>query len=422
MPDNDPSSHPDIAPPATGTEPQHADITVISTAPPDEIGAASAMLDPRQLGQALEGQQLDHVLLEKFVGGGGMGAVFRAWDTNLHRTVAVKVLSLRQAGDNESERRFQTEARSAARLDHPNIARAHYVGEDRGVPYIVFEYIEGTNVRDLVYGSGPLQLSDALNITLQIAGAIAHAWEREVVHRDIKPSNIILTPEGLAKLVDMGLARIEFLEQTEQDKTATGVTLGTFDYISPEQARNPRDADIRSDIYSLGCTLFFMLTGRPPFPEGTVVQKLLAHQNEPPPDVRELRPDVPEVVSALLATMLAKQPSERFQTPLDLSGAITLCIEQLGLLLPAAALPAYVGAWSPTPQKWRRHLPWIIPFALLAAIVLVLGIFWRQQVVEPDFSAPLQPPQTGQGSVVDQPNANGTKAPLVNEPEIGDKK
>ena len=296
-----------------------------------------------------------------------MGAVFRAWDTDLHRTVAVKVLSLRQAGDTEGQRRFQTEARSAARLDHPNIARAHYVGEDRGFQYIVFEFIEGTNVRDLVYGNGPFQLGDALNITLQIAAALAHAWERDVVHRDIKPSNIILTPEGLAKLVDMGLARIEYLEQTGHDETATGVTLGTFDYISPEQARHPRDADIRSDIYSLGCTLFFMLTGRPPFHDGTVLQKLLAHQSDRAPDVRELRPDVPDILAAALATMLAKRPEDRFQTPMELSAAFTSCIEQLGLTPPAAALPVYLGRHavdsagpilaSPRPLANPRGLP-----------------------------------------------------------------
>jgi serine/threonine protein kinase len=363
------------------------DITVISTAAPHEMGAATAMLDPRQLGQALEGQQLDHVLLEKFVGGGGMGAVFRAWDTNLHRTVAVKVLSTRQASDGESQRRFQTEARSAARLDHPNIARAHYVGEDRGVPYIVFEYIDGENLRDLVYENGPLQIADAVNITLQIAGALGHAWEREVVHRDIKPSNIILTTDGLAKLVDMGLARLEYLEQTEHDETATGVTLGTFDYISPEQARNPRDADIRSDIYSLGCTLFFMLTGRAPFIEGTVLQKLLAHQNDPAPDVREVRPDVPEILAAVLATMLAKRPEERFQTPLDLSAALTSCIEQLGLTPPAAALPAYIGTWSPPSSWWRVHAPWVVPFSLLAIVVLVLGIVWHREAGNVEFPA-----------------------------------
>ncbi|HEX3599827.1 MAG TPA: serine/threonine-protein kinase [Lacipirellulaceae bacterium] len=388
-------------PGSSGTEAHQDDITVVSTAPPHEIGAATAMLDPRQLGQALEGQQLDHVLLEKFVGGGGMGAVFRAWDTNLHRTVAVKVLSLRQASDSESQRRFQTEARSAARLDHPNIARAHYVGEDRGVPYIVFEYIDGTNLRDLVYSSGPLPLGDALNIALQISNALTHAWEREVVHRDIKPSNIILTPDGLAKLVDMGLARLEYLEQTEHDETATGVTLGTFDYISPEQARNPREADSRSDIYSLGCTLFFMLTSRAPFPEGTVLQKLLAHQNDSAPDVRTLRPDVPEILAAVLATMLAKRPEERFQTPLDLSAALTSCIEQLGLSLPAAALPSYIGSWSPPSRWWQRNAPWVIPFACLAIVVLILAIVWHRGVEEPVFPD-LKSPQSLRSATPDK--------------------
>jgi serine/threonine protein kinase len=353
--------------------------------PPAEVGAATATLDPRQLGQALEGQQLDHVLLEKFVGGGGMGAVFRAWDTNLHRTVAVKVLSMRQAGDVESQRRFQIEARSAARLDHPNIARAHYVGEDRGLRYIVFEYIHGTNLRDLVYETGPMQVGDVLNVGLQIAGALTHSWEREVVHRDIKPSNILIAHDGLAKLVDMGLARLEYLGQNERDETATGVTLGTFDYISPEQARNPRDADIRSDIYSLGCTLFFMLASRAPFPDGNVLQKLLAHQSEPAPDVRELRPDVPEMFASVIATMLAKQPEERFQTPLDLAAALTNCIQQLGLAPPAAALPAYMGTWSPPRPFWPRHAPWMIPAALLLVIVLVLGIVWHGQASPPAF-------------------------------------
>jgi serine/threonine protein kinase len=379
-----PAQAADAAPSAT-TEPHLGDRTVISTLPPAEVGAATATLDPRQLGRALEGQQLDHVLLEKFVGGGGMGAVFRGWDTNLHRTVAVKVLSLRQAGDVESQRRFQTEARSAARLDHPNIARAHYVGEDRGLRYIVFEFIDGTNVRDMVYDSGPMSVGDALNVALQIAGALIHSWEREVVHRDIKPSNILIANDGLAKLVDMGLARLEYLEQAEHDETATGVTLGTFDYISPEQARSPRDADIRSDIYSLGCTLFFMLTGRPPFPEGTVLQKLLAHQSDPIPDVRELRPDVPDLLAKIISTMLAKRPEERFQTPVELSVALTGCIEQLGLTPPSVALPSYMGTWIPPTQFWRRHAPWLIPAALLLAIVLVLGIVWRRETSTPDF-------------------------------------
>jgi serine/threonine-protein kinase len=293
------------------------------------------------------------------------------------------------------------------------------VGEDRGLQYIVFEYIDGTNVRDLVYGNGPFQVADALNITLQIAGALAHAWEREVVHRDIKPSNIILTPEGLAKLVDMGLARLEYIEQTERDETATGVTLGTFDYISPEQARSPRDADTRSDIYSLGCTLFFMLTGRPPFPDGTVLQKLLAHQGAPPPDVREFRPDVPDILAAVLATMLAKRPQDRFQTPFDLSAALTSCVEHLGLTPPAAALPVYMGAtpWSPPVNRWRRHAPWLIPAGCLAAAVLILAIIWRREATEVTFPA-LRSPQTTQSvestttpGPVDQPKTTPVPVP-----------
>jgi len=387
--------------PAVGApEPGESAPTVISTSPPLVVESPVARLSPRELGMALEGQQLDHVLLEQFVGGGGMGAVFRAWDTNLHRTVAVKVLSLRQAAASDSRRRFQTEARSAARLDHPHIARVHYVGEDRGVQYIVFEYIDGTNVRDLVYANGPLPVADALSITMQIAGALAHAWERDVVHRDIKPSNILITQEGVAKLVDMGLARLEHLDHTEHEATASSVTLGTFDYISPEQARNPRDADIRSDIYSLGCTLFFMLTGRPPFPEGTVLQKLLAHQGDPPPEVRELRPDVPDSLAEVLATMLAKRPEERFQTPAELSAALAASANRLGLAPPAAALPVYPSwwywtHWMPRRSWWRDHTPWLVPVVVLLVSVLVLGIKWKREASHPEFP-PLHLPATKQ--------------------------
>jgi serine/threonine-protein kinase len=362
-----------------------ADQTVISTSPPLELHSTAVAFNPRELGQMLEGQQLDHVLLEQFVGGGGMGAVFRAWDTNLYRTVAVKVLSTYQAGDAESERRFQTEARSAARLDHPNIARVHYVGEDRGIRYIVFEYIDGTNVRDLVNSSGPLPLPEAVHYTLQIANALTHAWEREVVHRDIKPSNILITQDGLAKLVDMGLARLEQLDGPENDETATGVTLGTFDYISPEQARNPREADTRSDIYSLGCTLFFMLTGRPPFAEGSVLQKLLLHQSEAPPDVRALRPDVSEMLAGIVATMLAKRPEERFQNPTELAAALHGCVDQMGLATPPHVLAPYRSTVPGTPKWWRRHAPWLVPTVFLVLAVLILGLQWSHNAATPAF-------------------------------------
>jgi serine/threonine-protein kinase len=389
---------------ATATEPNVSDQTVISKSPPLSLQAAEPNFNPRELGQALEGRQLDHVVLEKYVGGGGMGAVFRAWDTSLYRTVAVKVLSTPQPGDVDSQRRFQTEARSAARLDHPNIARVHYVGEDDGIRYIVFEYIDGTNVRDLVHANGPLPIAEALNYTLQVANALTHAGEREVVHRDIKPSNILITNDGLAKLVDMGLARLEFIEGAEHEETAAGVTLGTFDYISPEQARSPRDADTRSDIYSLGCTLFFMLTGRAPFSEAPALQKLLQHQTEAPPDVRQIRPDVPDSLAAVLGRMLAKRPEDRFADATELAAALVTCIEQLGITPPKVALPAYWTDWMPRPTWWRRHAPWIVPVTLLLLSVLMLGVKWRIE------SAPTAFPEL-QTPVATSPAAAGDDAP-----------
>ncbi|MCI0492609.1 MAG: serine/threonine protein kinase [Planctomycetes bacterium] len=373
---------------ASGTaKPNHGDQTVISTSPPMERQSLGRGLKPHELGRLLEGHQLDHVRLEQFVGGGGMGAVFRAWDTDLHRTVAVKVLSTHQAGDAESARRFQFEARSAARLDHPNIARVHYVGEDNGLRYIVFEFIEGTNVRDLVLAQGALPVAEALVYTLQIANALSHAWQRDVVHRDIKPSNILVTPDGLAKLVDMGLARLEHVEQAAPDHTATGVTLGTFDYISPEQARDPRSADTRSDIYSLGCTLFFMLTGQPPFPGGTMLQKLLQHQGDDPPVLRQLRADTPDSVASVVKKMLAKRPEERFQLPDELSEALVACMAQLGIATPQpqAMLLPYGSARTWGQTGWRRHAPWLVPAVLLLLSVLALELWLNQGQEQPAF-------------------------------------
>ncbi len=384
--------------------------TVISTSPPLPRHSSMAGLRPRDLGQVLEGQHLDHFLLEKFVGGGGMGAVFRALDTKLHRTVAVKVLSTYQAGDEGTKQRFQVEARSAARLDHPHIARVHYVGESQGVCYIVFEYIDGTNVRDVVYGRGPLPLADAIHYTLQITDALLHIWQQGVVHRDIKPSNILITQDGQAKLVDMGLARLEAVDKRQgaegheqkgeddrrdltgrqeqpADLTSSGMTIGTFDYISPEQARNPRQADIRSDIYSLGCTLYFMLAGQPPFPEGTMLQKLLQHQGDQPPDLHDHRPDLPESVVELVETMLEKKQEDRFQNPSELAAALVAVTEQLGIGHPQLVLPALLPTRSEQNQNsWlRRYAPWLGAAVLLGLSLFVLQYLWTTGEQSPPF-------------------------------------
>jgi len=263
--------------------------TVISKRPLERTAVASK--DDLLAGEDLVGTDLEHFTLEEFVGKGGMGAVFRATDRKLERTVAVKVLSKHRT-DPDARRRFSNEAQSAARLDHPNIARVYYVGEDRGWHFIVFEYINGVNIRDLVEHKGPFSLEEAWSYVVQLTDALVHANDRDVVHRDIKPSNILVTANGTAKLVDMGLARLHQVEREDSDVTASGVTLGTFDYISPEQARDPRSTDVRSDIYSLGCTLYYMLTGIAPYPTGTVLQKLLSHSSDPPPNPQIYRNDL----------------------------------------------------------------------------------------------------------------------------------
>ena len=253
------------------------------------------------------------------------------------------------------------------------------MGEDQGHPFIAFEFVEGQNLRDLVAQRGLLSVATALNFTVQIAEALAHASRRDVVHRDIKPSNVLITPEGHAKLADMGLARLHQIERSGEDLTASGVTLGTFDYISPEQARDPRNADARSDIYSLGCTLFFMLTGRPPFPDGTVLQKLLQHQADEAPDPRDFNPDVPPPVSRLLRKMMAKEPRQRQQSPEELVSDLVALAHELGLEvtnpenLLLASNPPLQPSWS------ERHLVWMVPVAALVVIFVVLELSsWHQ--------------------------------------------
>ena len=337
-------------------------------------------LTSRELAHALRGEMLGHFLLQEFIGGGGMGVVFKALDTTLDRIVAVKVVASQRIDEDDLHRRFLVEAQSTARLDHPNIARVHYIGRDRGLPYIVFEYIEGMNVRELVGRQGPLPVGEAIGYAYQIANALAHAWQRDVVHRDIKPSNILITPDGQAKLVDMGLARLKQVDEPDEALTATGITLGTFDYISPEQARDPRLADARSDIYSLGCTLFFMLTGQAPFANGTVVQKLLDHQGERPPDLRTFRSDIPDSVSLLMRQMLAKAPGDRQQTPIILALELADVLQELDVPLPQGAAPiAWAGAERQNSPA-RPHALWALPAAALLLAGLGLDQLWRDDV------------------------------------------
>jgi len=340
-----------------------------------------------EIGRTLEGTMLGPYRLDSFIGGGGMGAVFRALDTTLDRTVAVKVLARQQSDDEELLKRFRNEAQSAARLDHENIGRVHAVGSEEGWHFIVFEFIEGTNLRDLVREGGPFDLARTVDLAMQIADALEHAAEREVVHRDIKPSNIVITPAGRARIVDMGLARLHHVSG-DHDLTVSGMTLGTFDYISPEQARDPREADVRSDLYSLGCTMFFMLAGRPPFGDGTMVQKLLQHQQAPPPAIEEMRPDVPRRFGVILDRLMAKDPADRYQRPAELAADLAAFAAAEAIPLGVPRIAAQIVAPPPRPQSAR--LPWLVPLVGLLAVVAVL--WWQSASARrqsPDRPAPV---------------------------------
>lgn len=318
---------------------------------------------PASVAKVLLGTRLNHFFLEELIGGGGMGAVFRARDEQLDRIVAIKVIPF-VGDDPDLKRRFRNEAQSAAKLDHPRIARVFDVGNDDEWHYIVFEYIRGINIRDMVIANGVLPIDEAVFYTCQLADAIQHASDRGIVHRDIKPSNVLIGEEDTIKLVDMGLARSDNFELSE-DMTASGVTLGTFDYISPEQARDPRDADLRSDIYSLGCTLYFMLSGRPPYPGGTMLQKLLSHGNAPPPDVREQRPEVSDELAAVIQKMLAKTPDDRYQSAADLIADLREVAFRDDLVRTQAVGPVPVGEISPMTLRLERHAPWLVAVSLL---------------------------------------------------------
>lgn len=369
------------------------DKTIISKRAPTEDTPPQIHIGPLESRKSLEGETLEHFQLEAYVGGGGMGAVYRAQDTRLNRRVAVKILS-RDQSDSETVRRFRNEAQSAARLDDPHIARVYFVGEDKGWNFIVFEFIEGTNLRELVEERGPLPLEEALDYTLQVCEALAHASQRDVVHRDIKPSNVLVTADGDVKLVDMGLARLHQVESDSDDLTQSGVTLGTFDYISPEQARDPRLADVRSDIYSLGCTLYFMLAGRAPFPDGTALQKLIRHNSDEPPDLRLFRPDLPDEMVAILSRMLAKKPEQRFQSPAEIMQTINRIAQRLHLDLGVSSHSRIPIKW---PQSNTEPAPWwqrLMPLAIAALVLVVLALTPERWAGQQE-AAPSLPPNAG---------------------------
>ncbi len=244
--------------------------------------------------------------LEERVGSGGMSTVYRAHDTMLERKVALKILHQRFGDDEEYVERFRREARAVAQLAHPNIVTVIDRGEDAGRQYIVFEYVEGDDLKQLIDKAGPLPIDQVVKLGREIAAALAFAHERGIVHRDVKPQNVLLS-EGRAKVTDFGIARSL---DVEHGVTQTGTVLGTSNYIAPEQASG-QPIDDRSDVYSFGVVLFELLTGTVPFEGESFVAVALQHINEPAPSVLERRPDTPPRLARLVDAMLVKDHDAR---------------------------------------------------------------------------------------------------------------
>jgi serine/threonine protein kinase len=344
---------------------------------------------------------LSHFKVLRRIGAGGMGHVFLAEDVQLRRPVALKVLKPSSANDTTLLARFQNEARCAAMLRPENIAQVYFIGHDQGLHFIACEYVAGRTVRELILEEGPLPIDRVLNYAIQTTLALNHMHASGVIHRDIKPSNIIVSDEGRVKIVDLGLARRDSPDSV-CDVTVAGSILGTFDYIAPEQARDPRQADIRSDIYSLGCTMYHMLTGQPPYPEGTAWQKVMDHQGKQAPDPAKINNRVPPELASIVLTMLSTDPADRQQSPIDLLADLTDVAADLGL----HGVPADGIVWRDDAGSAVRQQSGAL--AMLAAVCVVCATALAMHFM-PDSSQ--QPTPAAQ---------NDTEGPSGNDPLVDD--
>ena len=264
--------------------------------------------------------------VEELVGSGGMSSVYRAVDTLLERNVALKVLHARYGDDEEYVERFRREARAVAQLSHPNIVTVIDRGDDDGQQYIVFEYVDGESLKELVDRTGPLPARRAIELAIQVGEALAFAHHNGLVHRDVKPQNVLVTEDGEAKVTEFGIARSL---DVEHGVTQTGTVLGTSNYLSPEQARGQQVTPV-TDVYSLGVVLYELLTGDVPFPGENFVAVAMKHINEEAPSLFEQRPDIPIRLVAAVDRALAKDPADRFPTMDAFVAELRACLAELG--------------------------------------------------------------------------------------------
>jgi serine/threonine protein kinase len=305
---------------------QHNDAPINDTELVANYLVETGLLTRWQCDKILEGRHKGFFLgkykLLDHLGTGGMSSVYLAEHVLMQRRVAIKVLPKNRVDDTSYLQRFHREAQAAAALDHRNIVRAYDVDNDGDVHYLVMEYVEGHDLQVTVKENGPLDYHLAADYIRQAATGLAHAHAAGLIHRDIKPANLLVDRNNVVKVLDLGLARF-----TEDDKASLTVAydenvLGTADYLAPEQAIDSHGVDARADIYSLGCSLYFLLTGQPPFPDGTLPQRLMMHQKSPPPDIHERRPDAPQDLIDICLKMMAKKPANRYASAAEVADAL----------------------------------------------------------------------------------------------------
>jgi serine/threonine protein kinase len=322
-------------------------------------------LTPYQINQVFQGRGSDlvlgsYVLLER-LGEGGMGTVFKARNWKLGQIVAVKVIRKQRLAIPDAVRRFYREIQAAAQLSHPNVVRAYDADLVGDAHFFAMEFVDGRDLQKLVQRHGPMPIAQACNTIRQAALGLQHASERGLVHRDIKPANLLLTNTGgTVKILDMGLARVNRPDSEPNGRdtlTEASMVMGTLDYIAPEQAMNSRIVDCRADLYSLGCTFYYVLTGQVPFPGCAPLAKLLCHRCEEPRPLEELRPNVPAPVAAIVRRLMAKRPEDRFQSPGALAAALAVVLAGATCIPYVACTPPAIAAIPTDPLCELNTLP-----------------------------------------------------------------
>lgn len=403
---------------------------------------ASVTDDPRALAKTLVQQglltrwQAGQLLIERpsffvgkyklidLLGKGGMGRVFLARHTMMNRQVALKTIFEHLGQDPAALERFLAEARAIASLDHPNIVRAYSVDNEGDRYYLVMEYVEGQDLQRIVEKEGPLDFERAAEYVRQAADGLAHAHAKGMIHGDVKPANFLVNPQGVLKILDLGMARLAGDEKPPGEPAGSGDRLlGTVDYLPPEAATPGVEPDPRADVYSLGCTFYFLLTGHPPFPEGTLHERILKHQTEPPRSIAEQRPGTPRELVRICQKMMAKAPADRYASAEEIGRlladwrpnqprirrAVPLTEEEVRAMEAEGRSGASSG-WPAPPWLARIHRPWTLLVAAGAAVVLSLAAIVAVVLLRGLGSRPLEPSAEPASSVQPIAQANPRSA------------